>query len=135
MRPNPFTLSFYLKSVHLLHHWRQELQYQGLAVGKLGIVTMSHFKKNMKWISLLVQWLRICLAMQRTWGSLPGLGTEVPHAEQLSLCTTATEPECSGAHVPQLESVHHKERSCLLQLRPNAQINTFKNYKKNKKYI
>ena len=34
-------------------------------------------------------------------GSIPGQGTKIPHAmEQLSLNTAATEPACSGAHVP-----------------------------------
>ena len=44
--------------------------------------------------SLLVQWLRICLAM----GGIPDQGTKVPHAvEKLSPYTVTTEPMCSGA--------------------------------------
>ena len=40
-------------------------------------------------------------------GSIPGWGTKIPHAaEQLSPCATTTELVLSGAHVPQLESVH-----------------------------
>ena len=36
--------------------------------------------------------------------SVPGWGTKIPHAvEQLSLCTTATEPTSPGARTPQLE--------------------------------
>ena len=38
--------------------------------------------------------------------SIPGWGTKTPHAEgQLSPRATTTEPACSGAHVPQLESL------------------------------
>ena len=51
----------------------------------------------------MVQWLRIHLPMWDV-GSIPGQGTKIPHAaEQLSLHIAATEPVCSGAHVPQLE--------------------------------
>ena len=54
-------------------------------------------------------------------GSIPGQGTKIPHAlEQLSLCATATEPTCSAACAPQLESLHHMQRSHMPQLRPNA---------------
>ena len=31
-------------------------------------------KKLIFWTSLLVQWLRICLPMHGTWGSIPSLG-------------------------------------------------------------
>ena len=42
--------------------------------------------------SQLVQWLRICLLMQGTWGSIPSWGTKSPHAAgQLSPHTTTTE--------------------------------------------
>ena len=38
--------------------------------------------------------------------SIPGQGTKIPHARgQLSLYTTTTEPTCSRAHMPQLESL------------------------------
>ena len=41
----------------------------------------------------------------RDAGSAPGQGTKIPQAmEQLSPCTTATEPACSRACVPQLQS-------------------------------
>ena len=70
--------------------------------------------------SLMVQWLRICLAMQGT-GSLPSQGTKVPHAMGVtkpvshnywarafwSLNTTTREPS------------HCKERSHMIQWRPN----------------
>ena len=36
-------------------------------------------------------------------GSVPGRGTKIPHAGQLSPCATTTEPIRSGARVPQLE--------------------------------
>ena len=37
-------------------------------------------------------------------GSIPGLGTKIPHAAgQLSLSDTTNEPACSEAHAPQLE--------------------------------
>ena len=39
-------------------------------------------------------------------GSIPCRGTKIPHAVgQLSPCATTTEPVCSGAHAPQLESL------------------------------
>ena len=39
-------------------------------------------------------------------GSIPGQGTTIPHAVgQLSLRTATTEPTCSRAHAPQLESL------------------------------
>ena len=48
--------------------------------------------KYTTWTFQVVQWLRICLAMQGTWGLIPGLGTEIPHATgQLSLLTTTRE--------------------------------------------
>ena len=38
-------------------------------------------------------------------GSIPGRGTKIPHAVgQLIPWTATTEPVCSGAHAPQLES-------------------------------
>ena len=41
-------------------------------------------------------------ANARDTGSAPGQGTKIPHAsEQLNPCTTATEPTCSGAGIPQ----------------------------------
>ena len=37
---------------------------------------------------------------------IPGRGTKIPHAVgQLSPRATTTEPTCSGAHAPQLESL------------------------------
>ena len=76
-------------------------------------------------------------------GSIPGWGIKIPRViEQLSLCTSITQYTHSGAHVlqldsprastpgpvspnywahvPQLESMHHNKRSCVLQLRPDA---------------
>ena len=47
--------------------------------------------------SLVVQWLRICLAMQGTRGSIPGWGNKVPHV------------------VEQLESMGHNPRSLMMQ--------------------
>ena len=53
--------------------------------------------------SLVVQWLRVHLPMQETWFN-PWSG-KIPHAvEQLSLCTTSTEP------------VHHKYWACAPQV-------------------
>ena len=58
--------------------------------------------------SLVVQWLRICLAMQWTLvGSLP---RKIPHAvEQLSPCTTTTEPMCLEPVLYNWRS-HHSEK-------------------------
>ena len=49
--------------------------------------------------SLVIQWLRICLPVQRNSGSIPGQGTRIPHAiEQLSLGVMTTEPQHSRAY-------------------------------------
>ena len=75
--------------------------------------------------SLVVQWLRVHLPMQETWFN-PWSG-KIPHAvEQLSLCTTSTEPvhHKYWAHAPQVlspcttstEPVHHKYWARVLQL-------------------
>ena len=53
----------------------------------------SRTRKEQSRTSLVVQWLRILLAMQRTWDSIPGQGTKIP-AEQLSPWATTTEPTC-----------------------------------------
>ena len=54
---------------------------------------------------LVVQWLRIGLANS---GSIPGLGTKIPHAEQQGATATTREP------------ARHEGRSHMRQLRPNA---------------
>ena len=52
-------------------------------------------------------------------GSMPGQGTEIPLASgQLSLCTAATEPTCSGTCMPTLES------SCAVMKIPPAACKT-----------
>ena len=49
---------------------------------------------------LVVQWLRICLAMQGDLGLIPGWGTKIPHvAEQLSPHATTTNPMCHNWRV------------------------------------
>ena len=54
---------------------------------------------------LVVQWLRICLAMQGDLGLIPGWGTKIPHAtEQLSPCVATIEPTCSRLHATPRES-------------------------------
>ena len=61
-------------------------------------------------------------------GFIPGQGTKIPPAtEQLSLYVATTEPVHSGVRFTAVESVchsresmRHKERSHVLQLRPNA---------------
>ena len=60
--------------------------------------------------SLVVQWLRIHLAMQGDdAGSIPGQGTKISHAAgQLSLRATAREPTCRKLQSPcALEPVCH----------------------------
>ena len=53
---------------------------------------------------LLVQMLRIHLAMQGDKGSIPGRGTKIPHAtEQLSPQATTAEPTYSTAYALQQE--------------------------------
>ena len=102
---------------------------------EIGIMTMSHLKKNMTWISLLVQWLRICLAMQRTWGSLPALGTKVPHAEQLSLqhlcrnyCTRVLRSPCTTtrASAPQGKTLHDATKILLAATKTQCPNKYFK---------
>ena len=74
------------------------------------VYTEAHQDTNTFGISLVVQWLRICLAMQgrqfdpwsRNWDPT-GCGEAGP------TCTTIAKPmgcrvTCSGAHTPQLES-------------------------------
>ena len=60
-----------------------------------------NLKKKKSGPSLVVRWLRICLAIQGTQVPLvPGWGTKIPHAlEQLSPGATATK-----ARTSQLES-------------------------------
>ena len=54
-------------------------------------------------------------------GLLPGRGTKIPQAEQLSLQTTTTEPAHFGVHVPQLESPHASTtRARVTQVGPHA---------------
>ena len=54
-------------------------------------------------------------------GLLPGWGTKIPQAEQLSLQTTTTEPTHFGVHVPQLESPHAATtRARVTQVGPRA---------------
>ena len=48
-------------------------------------------KKEVWGVSLVVQWLKICLAMQRTQFG-PWCGKIACAAEQLSLCATTSEP-------------------------------------------
>ena len=44
--------------------------------------------------------------MVKNLPSIPGRETKIPHAVgQLSLCATTRKPTCSGAQVPQLESL------------------------------
>ena len=61
--------------------------------------------------SLVVQWLRICIANAKDTGSIPGQGTRIPHAMgQLSSSATATEPTRHN----QTEALTMKQRGCVL---------------------
>ena len=63
----------------------------------MGLVSLQ--KEEIWSTSLVVQWLRRCLAMQGDDGSIPDWGTKIPHAaEQLSL-------QADQAHMPQLDSL------------------------------
>ena len=63
----------------------------------MGLVSLQ--KEDIWSTSLVVQWLRRCLAMQGDDGSIPDWGTKIPHAaEQLSL-------QADQAHMPQLDSL------------------------------
>ena len=67
--------------------------------------------------SLVVQWFRILLSVQRTWVQ-SHQGTKIPHAAwQLSLRATTQEPTCPGAQAPNREPTHSNERSYVPQLR------------------
>ena len=68
--------------------------------------------------SLVVQWLRLCLAMQRmqVWTLVGELGSHMSWSNCPS--TAATEPVPSEACVPHTEFTWHSERSCVTQLRP-----------------
>ena len=52
-------------------------------------------KKQSQGTSLVVQWLRIWLQMQRTWGSTPGQGTNNPNAMCYNYWACATEMPCT----------------------------------------
>ena len=57
-------------------------------------------------VSLVVQWLRICLSTGNT-GSIPGQETKIPHArEQLEPSGSNSWAQECRAHGPQLESPH-----------------------------
>ena len=55
--------------------------------------------------SLMVQGLRICLAVQGTWVQSFVRELRSHMLLQLSPCTLTTEPTCFGARAPQLESL------------------------------
>ena len=62
--------------------------------------------------SLVVQWLRIHLAMQ---------GTQVRFlVGELNLCAALTEPLLWNLCATAREPVCHNKRSCVLKLRPNT---------------
>ena len=76
-----------------------------------------NLKKNWFGTSLVVQWLRICLALQGTRVQSPGQGNEItPAEEQLSPRATTTEPMCHS----QREAQAWQQRSHVQQLRPEA---------------
>ena len=61
--------------------------------------------KGKKRASLVVQWLRIHLVMQRTW--VPFLVWEDPTAEQISQCPVTTEPVLWSLRAKTTESTCH----------------------------
>ena len=63
----------------------------------------------MKGISLVVQWLRIHLAMQGAQVQSLVSKLRYPHAAEQNLCTVTTEATHSGNPMPELESVHSSE--------------------------
>ena len=73
---------------------------------------------------LVIQWLRICLAMQETQckvNSIPGLGTKIPRAGgQLNPRTATTESSSLNQRVSE-----PNERSCVLQLIPMQPKNQY----------
>ena len=52
---------------------------------------------------------------------ISGPETEIPHvSEQLNPHVKTTVPELSGASATARELIYHNERSCMMQLRPDA---------------
>ena len=67
---------------------------------------------------LVVQWLRLCLPMQRGWkGSTPGQGSKVPHASQPKNPNTKQKQYCNKFNKDVKNSPHKKkilENHCML---------------------
>ena len=83
-----------LSRVQLLGAWQATIH----AIAKRASSWLSNF---MGGTSLVVQWLRLRLAMQGMWIRFLGRGSKSPQvAEQLA----PTESTCSSAHEPQIES-------------------------------
>ena len=54
-------------------------------------------------------------------GSITGRGTKIPHVtEQLNPCAATTEPQLWSTCAATRESVHHNERTQMMQRRPDA---------------
>ena len=85
----------------------------------------SSYKKYILGTSLVVQWLRICVAMQgrQILFLVRELRSHMPR-EQLNPSATITEPTGSGAHAPQPKTPHDSAMiSCAVTKTQHSQLN------------
>ena len=95
----------FLFGLSLLSTWRRVKLHTGI------------FQNRYPGTSLVVQWLRIQLAMQGKWVWSLNQGTKIPYtAEQQSPPTTTIESACSGVHVSQQKILHAATKTCYSQI-------------------
>ena len=100
-----------------------------------GSICSRHLKMGRVGTSLVAQWLRVYLAIQRTWvrSLVRQLRSHMLWSyyfqglQLLSLCATAIDPKCYNRR-----SLIMQGRSCLLQLRPHDKA---KKKKKKKDWV
>ena len=94
-------------------------------VTKTSLYISYLFKISSSGTFLAIQWLRIQLAMQGTWGQIPGQGIKTPDAEGNSACTLQLEEPSWGRNqgkpVPCKEPQHSpasltKKYSCKVEI-------------------
>ena len=72
------------------------------------------FFKKRTGTSLVVQQLRICLAMEGTWVQPLVRETEIPHAARQPSPCTLESVQCNW------EAARHRGKACVMQPRPDA---------------
>ena len=91
----------------------------------MGLVSLQ--KEEIWSTSLVVQWLRRCLARQGDEGLIPDWGTKIPNAaEQLSL-------QADRAHMPQLDSLCAATKIPCATIK-HSQINKYNLKKRKQKF-